>query len=63
MRPTVIDRVAWSVCHSSEPCKNTEPMEITFGLKTWVDPINHALDEVQISPIRRGNFEGSGGPL
>jgi len=38
MRPTVIDRVAWSsclsVCHvSSEACKTAQPFDIPFELK------------------------------
>jgi len=44
MRPTVKDRVAWSVCrsvclsvcHTSEPCKTAEPIEMPFG--TWTRP-------------------------
>jgi len=59
MRPIVTDRVAWSVCLFVEPCiiatvcrsvtivnpaKTAEPMEIPFGLWTWVGSGKHVLD-------------------
>jgi len=47
------DRVARSVCllvcHTSEPCKTAELLEMLFGLWTRVGPKNHVLDGVQIS--------------
>jgi len=39
--------------------KTAEPIEMPFGMLTWVDPRNHVLDEVQI-PTGRGNFEEEG---
>ena len=38
MRPIVTDRVAWSVCHTSEPCKNgwTDRDAIWIGDSTWL---------------------------
>jgi len=37
--------VVWhSDCHTSEPCKMAEPIDMPFGLRTWVDPGNHVLD-------------------
>jgi len=47
MRSIVRDRVAWSVCRSVElmgPAKTAEPIEMPFGLRTWVGPRNHVLD-------------------
>ena len=32
------------------PAKTAEPIELPFGLRTWVGPWNHVLDEVQIPP-------------
>jgi len=74
MQPIVTDRVAWSVgvsvcrsvcqsvCHTSEPCKKTAaPIELPFGLKTWVGPGNHVLDEGPDPPMRRGKFFGEKG--
>jgi len=53
--------VAWSVsrsvCHSSEPGKTDEPIEMPFGLRTWVSPRNHVLDGVQIA-YRKRQFRG-----
>lgn len=42
-----IDREAWSVCRSVtvRSCeKMAEPIEMPFGLNTWVGPRNHVLD-------------------
>jgi len=57
-RPTAY--VAWfvglsvglSVCHSSEPCKTAEPIEMPYGLRTLVSQRNHVLDRRKL----RGNF-------
>jgi len=71
MRPTVTDEVAWSVrlsvddvrsgglsvCHSREPCKTAEPIEMSFGVWSRVDPRNHALDWIHTTK-RMGNFGG-----
>jgi len=32
------------VCHTSEPCKTAEPIEIPFGLRIRLGPGNHILD-------------------
>jgi len=51
MQPIVTDRVAWSVGLSVglsvtlvSPAKTAAPIEIPFGLRTWVGPGNHVLD-------------------
>jgi len=70
MRPILTDRVAWSVglsitpsiglsvCHTSEPCKTAAPIELPFGLRTWVGLGNHVLDGVQIPPWEGANLWG-----
>jgi len=56
------DRVVWSVCHTSEPCKKTaEPIEMSFGLRTQMDIRNHVLDGGPDPSMGRGNFEGDKG--
>jgi len=35
--------VCLSICHSREPCKTAEPIEMPFGLWTRVGPGNHVL--------------------
>jgi len=47
----VRDRVAWSVGLSVglsvtlvSPAKMAEPIEMPFGLRTWVGPRDHVLD-------------------
>jgi len=59
MGPIVTDRVAWSVClsvcHSSEPCKTAEPIEMPFGLWARLGSRNHVFDGAQI-PHRKGQF-------
>ena len=47
-----------SVCHTSEPCKMAEPIEMPFGLRTWVGPGNHVLDEGPDPPWEGTNFWG-----
>jgi len=51
MRPTVTDGVAWSVSRSvilsvtiMSPVEMAEPMEMPFGLWSWVGPRKHVLD-------------------
>ena len=47
MRPIVTNRVAWSVGLSVivvSPAKTAEPIEMPFGLWTWVGLRNHVLD-------------------
>ena len=44
----VTDRAAWSVCWSVtvvSRAKMAEPIELQFGLRTWLGPRNHVLDE------------------
>jgi len=67
MRPTVIDRVAWSVGLSVglsvtlvSPAKMAEPIEMPFGLWTRVGPRDHVLDGGLDPSMGRGNFEGKG---
>jgi len=48
------------------PAKMTEPIEMPFGLRTWMGPGNHVLDGGPDPPweLGRDNFEGeSGVPL
>ena len=66
-RPSsVISRSVWlwlSVCHSSEPCKMAEPIEMKFQFRTRVGPRNHVLS-VHRGPyphMGSGNFEGGKG--
>jgi len=47
MRPTVTDQVAWFVGLSVtlvSHAKTADTIEMPFGLKTWVGPMNHILD-------------------
>jgi len=41
--PIEYSMVCRSVCHTSEPCKTAEPIEIPFGLRTRVGPGNYVL--------------------
>jgi len=49
MWPVVVDGVAWSVCRSVclwrswTQQKWAEPVEMPFGLWTWLGPRNHVL--------------------
>jgi len=62
----VTNRVAWSVCwcvglsicHSSEPWKTAEPIDMPFGLRTWVGSNEPCIRWVPDPPLGRGNFEG-----
>jgi len=61
MRPILTDRVAWSVGLSVtlvNPAKTAAPIELPFGLRTWVGPGNHVLDGVQIPRWEGANFGG-----
>ena len=42
------------------PAKTAEPIEMPFGLRTWVGPGNHVTDDL---PMGRGNFEGEWHPI
>ena len=51
MPSVVTDRVAWSVGRSVRlsvtllsSAKTAEPIEMPFGLSSWVGPANHVLD-------------------
>jgi len=65
MRPILTDQVAWSVglyvCLSVtlvSPAKTAPPIELPFGLRTWVGPGNHVLDGGPDLPMGRGKFFG-----
>jgi len=58
-RPSSV--VCRSVCRSVtlvSSAKTAAPIELPFGLRTWVDPGNHVLDEVQIPTWKGANFWG-----
>jgi len=68
MRPILTDRVAWSVGLSVglsitlvSPAKTAAPIELPFGLRTWVGPGNHVLDGGPDPPMGRGKFLGENG--
>jgi len=67
MRPIATDGVASSVCLSVtivSPAKTAEPIEMPFGLWTWVVPWNRVLHGVQIIPWEWEILTGGlGGPL
>ena len=62
MRPVATD-VAWSVCvcasvgHNREPYKTAEPIEMPFGLWTWLSPKTHVLSGARM-PHGKGQFWG-----
>ena len=53
-RPIIVDcrSVCRSVCHTSL----SAPIELPFGLRTWVGPGNHVLDGGPDPLMGRGNF-------
>ena len=72
MWPILTDRVAWavglsvtrSVCRSVtlvNPAKTAAPIELPFGLRTWVGLGNHVLDGGPDPPMERGKFLGENG--
>ena len=64
MRPILIDRVVSSVGLSVtlvSPAKTAAPIELPFGLRTWVAPGNHVLDGGPDPPMGRGKFLGENG--
>jgi len=70
MRSIVTDRVAWSVSLSVSlsvtlvsPAKMAEPIEMPFGLRTWVGPENRALDGVQMPQCKRTILRGERGDI
>ena len=65
MWPIVTDGVAWSVCQSV--CRSWssalhEPIEMPFGMWTWVGSRNHILHGVQIGPCDGATGEKMAGP-
>jgi len=40
------------------PAKTAEPIELPFGLRTWVGPGNHVLDGGSDPPWKGTNFGG-----
>ena len=49
------------VCRSVtlvSPAKTAAPIELPFGLRTWVSPGNHVLDGGPDPPMGRANFLG-----
>jgi len=60
MLSTVTNRVAWSVGLSVtlvSPAKTTELIEMPFGLRTRVGPVNHVLGGGPDPSMGKGNFE------
>jgi len=53
---TVVSPMIPSHCNTND-CKRAEPIEMPFGMWTWVHPRNYVVDEVQI-PNRKGHFWG-----
>jgi len=52
-----------SVCRSVtlvSPAKTAAPFELPFGLRTWVGPENHVLDEGTDPPREGAIFFGGG---
>ena len=43
------------------PAKTAEPIELPFGLRTWVGPGNHVLDGSPDPSMGRGKFLGENG--
>jgi len=61
MWPILTDRVAWSVDLSItlvSPAKTAAPIELPFGLRTWVGPGNHVLDGGPDPPWEGAMFRG-----
>jgi len=59
----VTDRVAWSVSRSVtlvSPAKTAGPIEMPFGLRTWVGPRNHVLDWGPDPPCKGAILRGKG---
>jgi len=48
------------VCHSSEPAKMAEPIQMPFGLRILVGPRNHVLDGGPDPSMESGNHDGEG---
>ena len=70
MRPTVTNRVAWSVGLSVSlsvtlvsPAKTAPLIKMLFGLRTRVGPRNHVLDGGPDPLMGMDNFEGEVRPI
>jgi len=57
MRPVITDGVVWSLCWTvcwcimiMSPAKTAEPIEMPFGMWTWVSPRYHVLDRGPVPP-------------
>ena len=64
MRSIVRHRVAWSVGLSVtlvSLAKTAEPIDVPFGMRTWVDPRDHVLDGGFRSPHGKGQMWGAMG--
>jgi len=68
MRPTVTDRVVWSLGLSVglsvtlvSAAKTAALLAMPFGLRTRVGPMNNVLDGGPDPPMERGNFNGERG--
>ena len=53
-------RLSSMVCHSSEPAKMAEPIQMPFGLRILVGPRNHVLDGGPDPSMESGNHDGEG---
>ena len=42
------------------PAKTPEPIDMQFGLRTWMGPGNHVLDESPVPPWEGKIFRGKG---
>jgi len=61
-RPSSV--VCRSVCHTSEPCKNSCTDRAAFWVEDLGGPGNHVLDGVQIPPMGKSKFfEENGHPI
>ena len=59
-RPSSV--VCRSVCHTIvSPAKTAAPIEVPFGLRTWVGPGKQVLDGRLDPPMGRGKFWGTMG--
>jgi len=61
MWPIVTDQVAWSVCHTSEPCKNGCTDRDAVSVEDSDGPREPCIRWGSRFPMGRGNFEGAKG--
>jgi len=65
MRPIFTDQTPWFLCRSVTlvtPAKTAEPIQMLFGLRTWVVARNHVFDGGPDLPMRRAILRGKGRP-